>query len=211
MDGIHDLGGKLGFGPVEREVDEPVFHEPWEGRVFGIAGSGLGALGLNTPMFRHAIERMDATHYLTSSYYEHWLTAVATLAVERGAVDAAELEARVRGGFPLSRPVAPDPVPASLAGPPASEPRFAVGDHVRVRNIHPIGHTRCPDYFRDRTGEVVRVDLDQPVAELEAHQEVRVLEPVYSVRFTSTELWGDGAEDGTSVAVDLSERYLEAP
>ena len=35
MNGLHDLGGMDGFGAIERETDEPVFHEQWEGRVFG--------------------------------------------------------------------------------------------------------------------------------------------------------------------------------
>ena len=101
MDGIHDLGGMQGFGPVEVEPDEPVFHAPWEGRTFALAGAALGAGGFNTPMFRHAIERMEPGHYLTSSYYEHWLTAVTTLLVEAGMVSAGELPP----GYPLSLPV----------------------------------------------------------------------------------------------------------
>jgi nitrile hydratase len=198
----------LGFGPVEREENEPVFHEPWEGRVFGLMAGVMMAFGANTPKFRHAIERMDATHYLTSSYYEHWLTAAATLAVEQGAVTPAELDERA-GPFPLSRPVAADPLPAAFAGPAAAPPRFALGDFVRVRDIHSLGHTRVPDYFRGHVGEVVRVDDPEPVAELEAHRDERILETVYSVRVTALELWGEGADPNASVAVDLSDRYLE--
>src|SRR5215218_5162104 len=103
VDGVHDLGGMQGFGPVEVEPDEPVFHDEWEARTFALAAGALGAGGFNTPMFRHAIERMDPGHYLTSSYYEHWLTAVATLLVEAGMISRNELDARV-GAFPLSRP-----------------------------------------------------------------------------------------------------------
>jgi nitrile hydratase len=209
VDGVHDLGGMLGFGPVEVEPGEPVFHEPWEGRVFGLAAS-LSALGTNTPMFRHAIERMDAIHYLTSSYYEHWLTAIATLAVEQGVVERADLDERA-GPYPLSRSVAPEPLPAALGGPADGTPRFAVGDRVRVRNVHNAGHTRCPDYVRDRVGEVVRIDGPDPVPEIEAHRNEKVLESVYCVRFTGVELWGDGAEPGTTVAIDLYDRYLESP
>jgi nitrile hydratase len=208
VDGIHDLGGMLGLGPVDAEPAEPVFHEPWEGRVFGLAAS-LSVLGANTPMFRHAIERMDTTHYLTSSYYEHWLTAIATLAVERGVVTHGDLDDRA-GPFPLSRPVAARPLPDALGGAPADETRFAVGDHVRVRNVHTPGHTRCPDYVRDRVGEVVRVDGPDPVPEVEAHREEKVLEPVYCVRFTCAELWGDGAEPDATVTIDLYERYLDS-
>ena len=104
VDGVHDLGGMEGFGPVHVEAHEPVFHREWEGRTFGLVAASLRVLGTNTPRFRHAIERMDPSHYLGSSYYEHWLTALATLWVENGALRADELAARA-GAFPLSQPV----------------------------------------------------------------------------------------------------------
>ena len=34
-------------------------------------------------------------------------------------------------------------------------------------------------------------------------------DPIYSVRFTSRELWGEGGSDGEVVHVDLFERYLQ--
>ena len=208
MDGVHDLGGKQGYGPVFVDADEPVFQEPWEARVFGLVGLVTIATGAGTPAFRHAIERMDPRHYLTSSYYEHWLTGTATLAVEHGVIDGDELDA-LAGGFPLSRPVSPHPVPAHLAAPPADEPRFGVGSRVRVRNDHPAGHTRCPDYVRDRVGEVVRVDRPEPVPEIEAHLGRAERETTYCVRFTMAELWGDDGGAGDSLRIDLYERYLE--
>ena len=77
MDGAHDLGGKQGYGPVIREDDEPPFHEPWEGRVHGInLSSDVG------PAFRYSIERMGAIEYLTTSYYEHWLSSMELNGVE---------------------------------------------------------------------------------------------------------------------------------
>jgi len=208
VDGVHDLGGKLGFGPVVVEDDEPVFHEAWEARAFGLVGLIMGAANAGTPAFRHAIERMDPAHYLTSSYYEHWLTGATTLAVEHGLVDAEELDA-LAGGFPLSRPVAAHPVPARLAAPPAAEPRFGLGSRVRVRNEHPAGHTRCPDYVRDRIGEIVRVDPPEPVPEIEAHFGRIERETTYCVRFTMAELWGGDADPGDTLSIDLYERYLE--
>src|SRR5262249_36405104 len=104
MDGIHDLGGLDGFGPVDVEPDEPAFHEDWERRVFRLnmaAGMGVRPSG---GAFRHSIERMDPAHYLSSSYYEHWLTGISTLVVEAGLVSREELDRRAGGRFPLSRP-----------------------------------------------------------------------------------------------------------
>ena len=206
MDGIHDLGGMQGFGPVEVEADEPVFHHDWERRAFGLAPSVLMAGGLNTPTFRHAIERMEPGHYLTSSYYEHWLTAAATLAVEAGMVTTAELHDHA-GDFPLSLPVLADP--ATVDSEPMADARFRPGDSVVVRDLHFNGHTRCPRYVRGRRGVVVRVDDATPVPEVEAHLRTRVLEHTYGVRFDGRELWGDDAEPNTSVTIDLYERYLD--
>jgi nitrile hydratase subunit beta len=196
-----------GFGPVEVEADEPVFHRPWEARTFALAGGALGAGGFNTPMFRHAIERMDPRHYLTSSYYEHWLTAVATLLVEAGMISRNELDARV-GAFPVSRPSEVDAGDVADAA-PREGPRFAVGDAVRVRDLHFGGHTRCPRYVRGRRGVVVRIDPAAHIPELEAHRRERVLDSIYGVRFEAGELWSDAAEARGPVHVDLYEHYLE--
>src|SRR5262245_59331228 len=103
MNGVHDLGGMDGFGRVDVEANEPVFHAPWEGRVYGMTAASSASRIFNTHRFRHAIERMRPAHYLESSYYEHWLTALATILVEKGLISRAELEAAVRGAFPLSQ------------------------------------------------------------------------------------------------------------
>jgi nitrile hydratase len=208
MDGVHDLGGRAGFGPVRAEPSEPVFHESWEGRTFGIVASLSVGGHTNTPRFRHAIERMDPVHYLGSSYYEHWLTAAATLAVELDLVSGDALDAAA-GPFPIARPVEPD---LRAQPPPAEDLQpFAVGDRVRVRNVQFQGHTRCPGYVRGHLGTVVRRNADEPVPELEAHAGQRLLEPCYAVRFDAVELWADDAEAVSTVTVDLVHRYLEAP
>ena len=206
MDGVRDLGGMEGFGPVDHSPDEPYFTADWERRAFRLTIGTIGGVGANGGMFRHSIERMDPAHYLSSSYYEHWLTAAATLAVEAGAVTIDELEQRAGGGFPIARP---DRGTAPLDRDGRTEPRFAVGDRVRVREWHPRGHTRAPRYVQGKRGEVVRVDGAFNVPDIEAHGGGFVLDPTYSVRFTSRELWGDGGSESECVHVDLWERYLE--
>jgi len=165
-----------------------------------------GAVRLAGGEFRHAIERMAPGHYLTSSYYEHWLTAAATLAVEHGLLTREDLEARAGGPFPLSGPVLAPPVTGASGD--AGGPRFGTGDRVRVREWHPPGHTRCPRYVRGKTGVVVRLDGSYPVPDVEAHGGGRRHEPTYSVRFDAAELWSDG-QHGACVHVDLWESYLE--
>jgi nitrile hydratase beta subunit len=206
MDGIHDLGGMEGFGPVAVERDEPVFHAPWEGRVVGLLFA-LGPLGIRVGMYRHAVERMNPAHYLAASYYERMLTGVTTLLVEGGVVERTALEARAGGRVPLAQPVAADVVP--VAATPGPTPRFAPGDAVVVRDVHPRGHTRCPRYGRGRRGVVVRVDPAFRVADVEAHAPDPPREPTYGVRFAARTLWGDAADPHAAVHVDLWERHLE--
>jgi nitrile hydratase len=209
MDGIHDLGGMSGFGPVEVECDEPVFHERWEGRTFGLNVLGVVVLkAYNVDEYRHAVERMDPAHYLAASYYERALTGAATLLVEKGIVSREELERRAGGPFPLSRPVTP-PRAADVA--PRDGSRFAFGDRVIVRDVHPAGHTRVPRYVRGKRGVVVHVAPPFSFPDAAAHRLPGRDEHTYHVRFEARELWADAAEGNQAVIVDLWESYLEAP
>ena len=93
MDGIHDLGGKQGFGAVVRETAEPLFHARWESRVFGLIRVGGGGASRNIDHFRHAVERIDPVAYLTHGYYGRWLGGLETMIVEAGILE----ERRSRG------------------------------------------------------------------------------------------------------------------
>jgi nitrile hydratase beta subunit len=208
VDGIHDLGGMDGFGPVEVEVNEPVFHTHWERRAAGLTFATF-VMGIsNGGQFRHAIERMEPGHYLGSSYYEHWITAVATRLVEAGKVTPQELDAQAGAPIPRSLPERADPI--DDPGADVDRPRFRPGDKVRVRNHHPVGHTRCPRYIRGRAGTVVRDDGIYSLPDVEAHAGgKRRNEPTYSVAFDATELWGPEGEAAVTIHVDLWESYLE--
>lgn len=206
MDGVHDLGGRHGFGAVEAEPDEPVFHAHWEARAFAaVLGSFRGRL-LNMGEFRHAMERMDPVHYLSAPYYERWLTGVATVLVERGHVDRGELERMAGGPVPLAGPSPAEP--ATGDEPVDPEARFRPGQEVRVTSWPTSRHTRCPAYVRGRRGVVVRVDDPHPVPDLEAHGGGRRPEPTCCVRFAAEELWGAEAEEAAPVHVDLWQSYL---
>jgi nitrile hydratase len=207
MDGIHDLGGMNGFGAVEIEPDEPVFHEHWEALAFALNALGVAAIAAyNVDEYRHSIERMEPAHYLRARYYERVLTGVATLLVEKRIVSREELERRAGGAFPLSNPVAKNPT-ADLQDPPRS--RFVVGDVVIVRNMHPAGHTRVPRYVRGKRGIVVKVTPEFSFPDAAAHGLAHRSEPTYHVEFSAGELWGDAAGSNDSVVVDLWDSYLE--
>jgi nitrile hydratase subunit beta len=208
VDGVHDLGGLDGFGPVEYETSEPLFAEDWERRAFRVMLGFVASQGVPGGRFRHSIERMAPEHYLSSPYYEHWLTGATTMAVDSGFTTQDELERRAGGRFPLSRPDR-GVLPEDLT--PHTSPRYAVGDEVRVRAWHPPGHTRAPRYVQGKRGTVVRFDGVHNIDDIAAHGGGEVADPLYSVQFTPRELWGEAGADGEVMHVDLFERYLEDP
>jgi len=220
------MGGMQGAGPIAPESDEPVFHAQWEKDVFAIEVAASGQGLYNGAEFRHAIERMNWRHYLESSYYEHWLTAIETLLCEKGIIDTEELEARVKqvkehpeamANFPASNG------PSQLAGrlekivreggsskrETSQAPRFKPGDKIAVRNIHPSGHTRLPRYIRGKRGAIERVHGVFILPDTNAHGRGKNPEPVYTVRFDAREVWGEQAAVRDSLYVDLWESYLE--
>jgi nitrile hydratase subunit beta len=202
MDGIHDLGGRQGFGPVRYKQKATAFHAPWEVRVNMLYAHAV-RLGLfNMDEYRHAIERMDPRHYLTASYYERSLTSLASLLVEKGVVSREELERRARGAFPLASPSAP-----GRSNVPARE-RFEAGDLVRVRMDHVPGHVRMPAYIRGKTGVVVGQSPAYPFPDAHAHGIDAQDEPTYDVRFRTEDLWPNSA-DAALVHVGVFQSYLE--
>jgi len=202
MDGIHDLGGRQGFGPVRHVPDAPAFHAPWEKRVNALYGLAVRLGIFNMDEYRHAIERMEPRHYLSAGYYERTLTSLATLCVEKGIVSREELERRAGGAFPLALPAAPGRSNLS------ERPRLAIGDRVCVRPDHVPGHVRMPAYIGGKRGVVVGVSPAYPFPDAHAHGVPAEDEPTYDVRFKSTELWPDAAEPAL-VHVGVFESYLE--
>ena len=202
MDGIHDLGGKQGFGTVRYTVDAPAFHAPWEVRANALYACAVRQGLFNMDEYRHAIERMEPRHYLTASYYERSLTSLATLCVEKGVVSLEELQRRAGGGFALAAASAP-----GRSNRPARE-RFQPGDRVRVRDEHVPGHVRMPGYIRGKTGVVVGESPAYPFPDAHAHGVAAEDEPTYDVRFRSEDLWPQSA-DPALVHVGVFQSYLE--
>ncbi len=202
MDGLHDLGGKQGFGTVRYAPEAAVFHEAWEKRINALYGVGVRLGIFNMDEYRHAIERMEPRHYMTASYYERTLTSLATLCVEKGVLTQAELQARAQGSFPLARPSGPGRSNAP------NRHSFQLGDRVRVRAEHVSGHVRMPGYIRGKTGVVVSESPRYPFPDAHAHGVAAENEPTYDVRFNSRDLWADAADDA-QVHVGVFQSYLE--
>jgi len=201
MDGIHDLGGKQGFGRVRHSPNGPPFHAEWEKRANALYGLAVRAGILNMDEYRHAIERMTPRHYLSASYYERSLTGLATLLVEKGLVTPDELERLAGGAFPLASASAPGRTNAVDA------PRCRVGDRGVVRNEHVAGHVRMPAYIRGKRGVVVGESPPYPFPDAHAHGVAADDEPTYDVRFATSELWPNAADDAF-VHVGVFRSYL---
>ena len=202
MDGIHDLGGRQGFGRIRHTPNGSPFHADWEKRANALYGLAVRAGILNMDEYRHAIERMEPRHYLAAGYYERSLTGFATLCVERGVVTQEELERRAGGAFPLSLP--------SAEGRPNATFReeFKIGDKVRVKNEFVSGHVRMPGYIRGKAGIVVAISPPYPFPDAAAHSLKARDEPTYDVEFRTEELWPQAA-DPALVHVGVFESYLE--
>jgi nitrile hydratase beta subunit len=217
MNGVHDLGGMQDMGPVQAEKNEPVFHEPWQGRAFACSRAMGGWRKWNLDATRFQREQIAPVDYFRLSYYERWIVALVELMLKNGMVTPAELESgKPDPGSPKLTP----PLTAEKAqilvtkGVPASRDvavtaRFHAGERVRARNINPVGHTRLVRYARGKTGTI---HMDHGVFVFPDTNALFLGEKpqhVYSVRFTARELWGEQAPPQDSVYIDMWDDYLE--
>jgi nitrile hydratase len=211
MNGIHDMGGMHGMGPLGYEKNEPVFHAEWEGRVYAmniVVDVSTGG--------RYGIELIPARDYLRMSYYDKWLTAMTEGLIKGGTLTREEVQSgRAAPGSARGRAKTPEKALADIAaGDPsrrnvAVAARFVPGQRVRARNINPVTHTRLPRYARGKEGSVERDygvfyfpdAVYQHLPDKPQH--------VYSVRFAARELWGAEAPARDSVYIAMWDDYLE--
>jgi nitrile hydratase subunit beta len=213
MNGIHDMGGMQDMGPMRIERNEPLFHAPWERRMFAL----FIALDAPWPILRSQIDMIPPADYLRISYYEKWLAAIGPVVTKTGMVTPSELESgtavgaadkkwHVLSATEVATWTMPD---TDQSAKPAVNAKFHVGQRVRARNMNPVGHTRLPRYTRGKTGTIGRDQGVDAFPDDVAQGLGEKLQHVYCVRFAARELWGDQANDRDSVYVDLWEDYLE--
>jgi nitrile hydratase len=218
VNGVHDLGGMQDMGPVQAEKNEPVFHEPWQGRAFAFTRA-MGAWGKwNLDAVRFQREQIAPVDYFRMSYYERWVVALVELMLKDRMVTPAELESGKPdpGSAKLTPPLTAEKAQILVTkGVPASRDvavaaRFHSGERVRARNINPVGHTRLVRYAR---GKIGTIHMDHGVFLFPDTNALFLGEKpqhVYSVRFTARELWGEQAAPQDSVYIDMWDDYLEA-
>jgi nitrile hydratase subunit beta len=222
MNGVHDMGGQQGFGPVQLEDKAPLFHAPWESRAMAVTVA-MGASGQwNIDLSRSARESLPPAIYLSSTYYEIWIRALEKLMLERGMVTQAELASgqQIEPPAKVNKVLSRVSVDAALkAGSPTERPidqapLFKVGQRVRARNMHPQGHTRLPRYVRGHVGTVVSVHGGHVFPDGHTSRATPPFnEPVewlYTVVFDGPTLWGETSDPTVEVTVDAWESYLQA-
>lgn len=235
---LHDMGGRTEFfGPVERERHEPVFHEAWESRVFGMSWFLLPLFGGNIDALRLAQERQPRDIYLLS-YYRRWLGGFETMLVDAGYLGSDEVDARLAGRTAepgrrrasrmrrdatarilpmvlrpqLPRWLAAFVIPRVMGGtrPGWRRARFSVGESIRVCDRRQSGHTRQPGYVTGKPGVIVAHHGSVVFPDARAVGKRARPQHLYTVAFDGRQLWGDAAEPATEVRVDLFEPYLQA-
>ncbi|MBV8438391.1 MAG: nitrile hydratase subunit beta [Silvibacterium sp.] len=217
MNGVHDMGGMHGMGPIVEEDNEPVFHHEWEGRIFAM-NLAMGAWRKwNLDASRHSRELIPPAEYLRMSYYEKWVAGLVELMVQGALTTRAEIESGVpsAGSMKAVPAMTVDKAVARVTkGGPANRnvdvaARFQAGQRVRARNINPVGHTRLPRYARGKPGTIDRDHGVFVFPDTNAHFLGEKPQHVYSVCFAARELWGGQAGEKDSVYVDMWEDYLE--
>jgi nitrile hydratase subunit beta len=219
MNGAQDMGGEHGFGPVEAESNEPVFHAEWERRAFALTLAMAMPGQWNIDASRFARENRDPAEYLSMTYYQIWFAGLQTMLEERGLAAADEIAAghALHPAKPVARVLKPDDVKKVLhrGGPTEratdSKPAFKTGDKVRARNINPATHTRLPRYVRGHVGTIERVIGFHVFPDSNAHFKGESPQWLYCVRFDGRELWGADGDPTVKVSVDAWEPYLESP
>jgi nitrile hydratase subunit beta len=217
MNGVHDMGGMDGFGKVEPEPNEPMFHAAWEARVLAMVRA-MGAAGaFNIDTSRYYREALPPHVYLASSYYRKWLLGLEDLLLDKGyiAKDDVETGHAVQPPKPLKHgKFELDDVERVMvrgkfgrAAPAAA--KFKPGDKVRAKNIHPLTHTRLPRYVRGHVGVVERDHGCQVFPDSAAMEAGENPQWLYTVVFDGTELWGPDSDPSVKISVDAFEPYLE--
>jgi nitrile hydratase beta subunit len=217
MNGVHDMGGMHGLGPLVPEENEPVWHAPWEARMYALS-SAIGAWGRWTgDAARQQIENMPAADYLRVTYYEKWLYGLIQNAIRHGLVTSEEVA--TGRADPAAAKVTPPLTASRVAEVMARgsrktrqverQPVFQAGDAIRTRNIHPLTHTRLPRYARDKPGIVIALHGAHVFPDTNALSQGTNAQPLYTVKFQARDLWGEAANPRDTVCIDLWEDYLE--
>jgi len=219
MDGIHDLGGKQGYGPVDVDADETPFHHDWEAREWGLAQSARTP-GITIDWWRHCRELIAPEDYLGRPYFDSWAQTDFATYIEAGWMTVEDI-----GSFDAEGAGAEDDPPPALTLQQVlqedhshayrfdteidAEPLFAVGQRVITASHGHAGHTRLPQYARGRRGTIQACNGAHVFPDLSARG-IEIHQYCYSVMFTADELWAESSGGRDKVFLDLWDSYMTA-
>jgi nitrile hydratase len=170
----------------------------------------------NIDMSRAAQEMLPPQVYLGVSYYKRWALGMEQNLLSKDLVSADELAAghALHPGKPVKRTMnAADVSPALTRGkygrPPAAPARFAPGDRVRAKNMHPPTHTRLPRYVRGHVGTVERIQGCHVFPDSVVTGTGESPQWLYTVVFEGRDLWGENSDPTVKVSIEAFEPYLE--
>jgi nitrile hydratase len=215
MHGIHDLGGKLGYGPVDVNEPEVPFHADYEGRSWAISRTAR-APSITIDWWRYVRELINTDDYLNRSYFDSWAQTNIASMIDTGLFSLEEFESSI------AQTVSADVIEVQsyedvleqnknmayrFDHPVDTAPKFALGQSVVTNKVGHRGHTRLPEYARGKTG-VIHSYRDAHIFPDESAKGNEYAEHLYTVLFKATELWGDSANPNDVVTLDLWESYL---
>jgi nitrile hydratase subunit beta len=215
MDGIHDLGGMQGFGPVPVKTGDTAFRDlaDWEKRLYALTRNNL-APGITIDWFRHCVERMVPKDYLAFGYFNKWCTTYFVLMLDNGTITMEDI---MRGH--VEHPAAPAESKTlaqamesvrqsnhSFESEAPAPPRFAVGQQVTTRRSMAENHTRLPRYARGASGTIIAHHGAHLLPD-KGVQDIKLGEHLYTVAFAANKLWDD-ADARDDVTLDLWESYF---
>jgi nitrile hydratase beta subunit len=230
MNGIHDVGGMDGFGPVVREENEPVFHEAWEGRLRAIHQLVMRKhKAYHLDESRYYVERIHPVYYLSASYYQLWLLRTERQLIDKGILTEEEIRAReaeLRPGYQSASTLLPyrkvldlvysdkrayvhSTIDTAVKNESDVIPGFSTGMTVRVKQMSPLGHNRAPRYVRGKRGVIEAIHGTFALPDVKVENGTDLYQTVYRVRFDAQELWGEDASPQDKVYIEMWEDYLE--
>jgi nitrile hydratase beta subunit len=230
MNGIHDVGGMDGLGPMVLEENEPVFHEPWEAKVRALSVLVNRKRHLYyIDESRHTTERIDPVYYMGSGYYQLWLLRLETMLMEKGVLMEKEIEEKMQQFSPGAyfepalkdfrkvRPHNPSahrrfalPTSTGVDQPDGPIiPKYSPGMTVWTKVMAPLGHTRIPRYVRGKQGVIDAIHGNFVLPDIRVEKGINLYQPVYRVRFDARDLWGEDAAPNDKLYIELWEDYLE--
>lgn len=214
MDGIHDLGGKQGFGPIPIGDNEG-FHDDWERRMWAMARGGINPPGMIIDWFRHGLERMVPLDYLSFSYFNKWCANYYMLLVDAGFCTMQEaLTGHAESPVAPAKAINVDDVLAAnraacvdFSTEIEAPPRFSLGDSVTTKQRIRRHHTRLPAYARGVTGTVITHHGAHFLAD-DGADGIHKGQHLYTVAFSAPDLWGPQSNPKDTVTLELWESYF---